>query len=122
MNTECSATQLEFHGMGRHPVIGQFNGERLSSDGGGVLLREVEQRMQILSRLSRCFTNYHDPKRIEHGLETFIKSPLKLINNPAGCTAFDHHIDFPGHRLHAFSPLGVPLVETWYRFLDAIDV
>lgn len=48
MRTQCSARQLEFHGLGRCAVVGQFDGGKISSDGGGVLLREVEQRMHIL--------------------------------------------------------------------------
>jgi hypothetical protein len=79
MNTECSATQLEFHGLGRREVIGKFNGGEISSDGGGVLLREVEQRTQILSRLSQCFIDYRDPERIEHVLESLIKQRVMAL-------------------------------------------
>ena len=73
MNTKCNTVQLEFHGLGRRKVVGGFNGGELSSDGGGLLLREVEQRTHILRRLSGCFTDHRDPARIEHGLESLIK-------------------------------------------------
>ena len=73
MNTECTTTQLAFHGLGRRKVVGGFNGGEISSDGGGLLLREVEQRTHILRRLSACFTDHRDPTRIEHELETLIK-------------------------------------------------
>jgi len=53
--------------------VGGFNGGEISSDGGGLLLREVEQRTHILRRLSACFTDHRDPTRIEHELETLIK-------------------------------------------------
>lgn len=36
--TECSAEQLEFHGLGRRVVVGDFDGGMISSDGGGLLL------------------------------------------------------------------------------------
>ena len=55
MNTECSTKPLAFHGLGRRKVVGGFNGGEISSDGGGLLLREVEQRTHILRRLSACF-------------------------------------------------------------------
>ena len=44
MKTECTAGQLEFHGLGRRAMVGEFNGGKISSDSGGLLLREVKQR------------------------------------------------------------------------------
>ena len=73
MTTKCNTEQLAFHGLGRREVVGRFNGGEISSDGGGLLLREVEQRTHILRRLSGCFTDHRDPTRIEHGLEALIK-------------------------------------------------
>ena len=73
MTTECNTNQLEFHGLGRRKVVGGFNGGEISSDGGGLLLREVEQRTRILRRLSACFTDHRDPTSVEHGLETLVK-------------------------------------------------
>jgi hypothetical protein len=60
MNTECYVEQLEFHGLGRRDVIGKFDGGTISSDGGGVLLREIEQRTHIMKRLSHCFTDHRN--------------------------------------------------------------
>jgi len=79
MTTECTAAQLEFHGLKRRQVIGKFDGGEISSDGGGVLLREVEKRTHILRRLSQCFTDHRDPERIEHSLETLIKQRVMAI-------------------------------------------
>lgn len=73
MKTECTAGQLEFHGLGRRAVVGEFDGGRISSDSGGVLLREVEQRTGILSRLAGCFVDHRDPDQIEHTVESLIK-------------------------------------------------
>jgi hypothetical protein len=73
MQTECSAPQLEFHGLERRAVIGKFDGGQISSDGGGVLLREVEQRTRILKRLSQCFVDHRDPELIEHDVDSLVK-------------------------------------------------
>ena len=73
MKTECTADQLEFHGLGRRTVVGEFNGGKISSDSGGLLLREVEHRMHILKRFAGCFVDYRDPDQIEHPVESLIK-------------------------------------------------
>jgi len=66
MNTECTATQLEFQSLGRRRVSGRFDGGRLTSDAGGVLLREVEQRLNLFPRLAGCFTDYREAGKVEH--------------------------------------------------------
>jgi hypothetical protein len=73
MKTECTAGQLEFHGLGRRAVVGKFDGGKISSDSGGLLLREVEQRTHILKRLAGCFVDHRDPDQIEHTVESLIK-------------------------------------------------
>ncbi len=73
MKTQCTQDQMEFHGLGRRVVVGQFDGGKISSDSGGLLLREVEQRTHILKRLADCFTDHRDGDLIEHTLESLIK-------------------------------------------------
>jgi hypothetical protein len=73
METQCTAEQMEFHVLGRRDVIGRFDGGKISSDGGGVLLREVENRTHILRRLAGCFRDYRDKDLIEHTVESLIR-------------------------------------------------
>ena len=73
MNAECTRTKLMFHGLDGRDVVGRFDGGEITSDAGGVLLREVEHRSRILGRLSQCSTDHRDPDRIEHGVEALIK-------------------------------------------------
>lgn len=73
MKTECNTSQLKLHPLHSRDVIAQFNGGNITSDSGAFLLREVEKRAHILKRLSRCFTDYRNPKSIEHTVEALIK-------------------------------------------------
>jgi len=74
METECITEQMEFQQLGRRAVIGRFDGGRISSDAGGLLLREVESRFDILKRLAKdCFRDYRDKDRIEHSVESLLK-------------------------------------------------
>ena len=46
--------------MGRREIVADFSGGTITSDGGGLLLREVEKRCGILNRFAKCFTDYRD--------------------------------------------------------------
>ncbi|MEZ5551280.1 MAG: IS1380 family transposase [Pseudomonadales bacterium] len=72
MATECNPEQLKFHALDRRQVIGRFDGGRITSDGGGLLLREVDQRLGMLSRLAGCFTDYRNPNSIEHSVHALV--------------------------------------------------
>ena len=74
METQCIREQMEFQQLRSRAVIGRFDGGKISSDAGGVLLREVESRFHILKRLaSGCFRDYRNEDRIEHAVESLIR-------------------------------------------------
>jgi len=49
-------------------VVGEFNGGDVTSDAGGLLLREVEASRSIIKRFAQCFVDYRDPELIEHSV------------------------------------------------------
>jgi hypothetical protein len=55
------------------PIVARFDGGRLSSDGGILLLAEVERRLGIAERLARCVEDPRAPDRIVHGLGEMIR-------------------------------------------------
>jgi hypothetical protein len=64
--TECKAVGLNFHPLHRRDVVAGFDGGRISSDAGAILLRELEQRTGIIRRFADCFVDHRDPDLIEH--------------------------------------------------------
>ncbi len=72
MSTECNAESLSFHPLGRRDVVARFDGGRITSDAGGLLLRETERLTGILRQFSACYTDHRDPDRIEHTVEELI--------------------------------------------------
>ena len=79
MKTQCSGEQLEFHALGRRSVTGRFDGGRISSDAGGVLLREVDKRIGLTPRLSRCFVDYRNPLSVEHDVHALVSQRIYAI-------------------------------------------
>ena len=72
MTTECSGKLFEFHPLGQREVRADFGGGAISSDGGGLLLREVEKRTGIIARFAECFRDHRDPERIEHTVRELV--------------------------------------------------
>ncbi|NOT01180.1 MAG: hypothetical protein HOP29_11185 [Phycisphaerales bacterium] len=69
MCAECNQPSFGFHAPGRRGVVARFDGGRLSSDAGGLLLRDAERITEILRQFAACFTDHRDPDRIEHTVE-----------------------------------------------------
>jgi hypothetical protein len=66
--TECNPKSVEFHALGSREVVAHFDGGDITSDAGGLMLREVEQRTGILKKFAECFTDYRNPEAIEHSV------------------------------------------------------
>src|SRR2546422_889966 len=70
--TECKTEQYEFHPLGNREVVGRFDGGDITTDAGGLLLREVEQRTGIIRRFAACFRDYRDPRFTEFTVEELV--------------------------------------------------
>ena len=72
MPTQCNAEQLEFSCVERRRVVAAFDGGRVSSDSGALLLQRTDQAIGLIDRLARCFVDRRDPSLIEHSMRTLI--------------------------------------------------
>jgi hypothetical protein len=76
VKTECIQRAFGFHEVGGREIVARFDGGRVTSDGGGILLREVEQRFQFVERFAACFTDHRDLEQIEHPLVDLLKQRI----------------------------------------------
>jgi hypothetical protein len=65
--------------VGGKPVHVAFDGGRLTSDAGVLLLAEIERRLGIAERLARCLTDPRAPERVRHTLAEMIRFRVLLI-------------------------------------------
>jgi hypothetical protein len=56
-----------------------FDAGRLTSDGGVLVLAEVERRLGVAERLARCLEDPRAPERVRHGLAEMIRFRALLI-------------------------------------------
>lgn len=73
MPTECNGRAFDFQPLGSRQVTAGFDGGTITSDAGGLLLREVEAKTGLLAELACCFEDFRDPELIEHSVEDLIK-------------------------------------------------
>jgi len=73
MRTECSERSFDFQPLVTRQVTARFDGGTITSDAGGLLLREVEAKTGLLANLARCFDDFRDPELIEHTVEELLK-------------------------------------------------
>ena len=66
--TECSQESFEFAAHFLRRVVGQFDGARMSTEGGALLLRQVDRKIGLLRRVAACFADGRDPERVQHSL------------------------------------------------------
>jgi hypothetical protein len=67
--TACSRTEFEFQDLNRRKVQVDFRGGQVSSDGGGLLLREVERRRGWVRAFAECFDDHRDARWVEHSVQ-----------------------------------------------------
>ena len=72
MQTQCTQIEFEFSKHHRRRVTARFDGGAISSDGGAILLREVDRRLKLLDRVATCFEDRRDPERIEHSVRELV--------------------------------------------------
>jgi hypothetical protein len=87
--TECNRQKLLFSSLKRQKVEGDFDGGRLSSDAGTLLLREVNQRTGLISALADCITDPRDPAKVTHDLTTMLSQ--RIFGIAAGYEDLNDH-------------------------------
>jgi hypothetical protein len=66
--TECTQSQFGFEEHFSRRVVAEFSGDRLTTEGGALLLRQADRRIDLLRRVADCFTDTRQPERVAHGL------------------------------------------------------
>jgi hypothetical protein len=76
MQTQCTQQTFEFEALGRREVVARFDGGPITSDAGGLLLREVEEQTGIIRQLAACFTDHRDEELIDHTVEDLLRQRI----------------------------------------------
>ena len=74
--TECTQSSFSFAALYGREVVAEFDGGDITTDAGGLLLREVDRRLSLSERLAGCFTDYRRPDLVEHTVPQLVAQRL----------------------------------------------
>ena len=95
-----SAAVFSYPAVGGKKVTAAFDGGRLTSDGGVLLLAQAERMMGICQQLAACIADPRDPARVVHRLEDiFLARVLAIACGYEDADDLDALRDDPGFRL-----------------------
>jgi Transposase DDE domain group 1 len=70
--TQCNQETFEFEAHFSRAVVARFDGGTMTSDAGAVLLRQTDQRLNLLPRLAACFEDRRSPWLISHSVRELV--------------------------------------------------
>ena len=79
MQTQCSGPSFLFPTKISRQVVARFDGGAISSEGGGLLLPQVERVTGIITRFAACFTDHRRPELVEHTVEELVAQRIYAL-------------------------------------------
>ncbi|MGO9325289.1 MAG: IS1380 family transposase [Terracidiphilus sp.] len=76
MMTECNQETFAFTAHFSRRVEAGFTAGQVSSDGGALLLRETDRKINLLGRLAGCFRDGRDQNQVEHKLSEMLSQRI----------------------------------------------
>ena len=105
--TDCREQSWLFQDLGNRKVEVDFGGGYLSSDGGGLILRELERHSGLLRDFSGCFVDYRDQRYVEHSVQELVSQRIHgLVLGYEDLNDHDHLRLDPIHGLIAAPSMG----------------
>ena len=72
MQTQCSADLFGFARVESRAVVAGFDGGKMTSEAGGLLLGATDRAIRLVDRFAECFADSRAPELIEHTVETLV--------------------------------------------------
>lgn len=72
MLPDCVPEEMEFTKLGRRRVRGDWSAGMITTDGGALIWRELEERFGVIEAMAECFSDYRDPSRTEFSVRELL--------------------------------------------------
>ena len=78
--TNCTPKTFEFQAIKRRKIFANFSGGSITSDGGGIFLREADRQLNLLSPIAKLFQDKRDQSKINHSVLTMLRQRVYGIS------------------------------------------
>jgi hypothetical protein len=72
MATHCNRDSFDFGRVEGRAVVADFDGGRITSDAGALLLGATDKAIGLVDRFAACFADGRTPDAIEHTMATLV--------------------------------------------------
>ncbi|WP_413207908.1 transposase [Rhodospirillum sp. A1_3_36] len=76
---------MRFSDHGKRQVLAAFDGGDITSDAGGVLLRETAERLNLFGRMAACFEDRRKTDQVTHTLASLLAQRVTGRECPVHC-------------------------------------
>jgi len=101
-------------GVGAGQVVGRFDGSRLTTDGGGLLLRQADRKIGLLRRAAACFTDARSAGRVRAAWEAAGK-PIGAYDLLIAGQALRHRVTLVTANANEFARVKGLVWEDWAK-------
>ena len=76
MSQDTSKQSVLFEGLSKKAVIAKFDQDHASSDGGAILLKACDERLQLSETLAACLSDDREQSKVAHSLRELFQQRL----------------------------------------------
>jgi len=73
---KSTSNPISFPSFKNHSVTAEFSDESVTSDGGILLLREIDKKLGLSKQLSELIPDKRDPNRITHSMQSMLQQRI----------------------------------------------
>ncbi len=95
--TNCTGKTLEFPSLKNLKIEASFSGGSITSGGGILLLRQVEQRIKLLEKVAKIIPDDSETVKITHGMRKMLQQRVfglalgyEDLNDTIHCVMISH--------------------------------
>lgn len=76
---EHNPETISFSSLGRKKILADFNGGKITSDTGALLLRQVDKRIGLIDAIGNCITDPRHPSFTKHDQRAMLAQRIYAI-------------------------------------------
>jgi len=124
MRDDITRQSVLFGELFDRPVVARFDQPQSSSDGGAVLLKACDDRLELTRRIAECFVDERQAGKVQHSLHDLIRQRVfGIACGYADCNDAARLTDDPVHKMlmgrDALEGAGLASQPTLSRFENA---